>query len=397
MPLDAVAGEDEQDLAAAFRQLTQRLRARPRSAPPPAAVAVLPPVAPMVPEAVAPPLPVKPQPPDPGESAAALLDIIWGAIDLLPQERALVNDALLLLVPRLTERQLISVADRLSGMDAPPPLLAARLIRDPRFEVAAPLLERNAHLSDRDIMAAAGPSDSVKLRIIARRRSLSPQLSSYVAASGDLAAVQLLLRNPGAELFFSTFMEVCELAVHHAVLQVPLTARADLPLPAAFELFWCLPPELRRVILSRFLTDSVTLNRIIAIITASELAGPPVDGEAVSAPDLDAALAALTGGRQAEAVQSFARLAGLAEATAQRILADVTGEPLAALLKALGISRAGFMEVTAQLRAEGWAIDGQASGNLQAVFDGLSGNKARTLLIYWDWFTRKAGPYAPQG
>ena len=30
----------------------------------------------------------------------------------------------------------------------------------------------------------------------------------------------------------------------------------------------------------------------------------------------------------------------------------------------------------------------------KAVFDSLSFTKARVLLLYWDWFTRKAGPYA---
>ena len=32
---------------------------------------------------------------------------------------------------------------------------------------------------------------------------------------------------------------------------------------------------------------------------------------------------------------------------------------------------------------------------LQAIFEGLSFNKARILLTYWDWYIRKAGPYAP--
>lgn len=384
------AGEDGTDLADAFRQLTQRLKARPRlprhaeDPPPPD------------PQEAAPLRPVKAPPPDPGESVSALLDIIWGAIDLLPQERSMVSDALLLLAPRLNERQLVSLSERLSGMDAPPPLLAARLIRDPRFEIAGPLLEKNAHLSDRDMMAAVGPADSEKLKVISRRRTISPMLSEHVVASGDLGALQILLRNPGAELLFSTYMQVCALAAEHAALQVPLTTRTDLPLPVALELFWCLPPELRRVILSRFLTDSVTLNRIIAILTASGQAEAAPDTEPLPVADLDAALAALTSGRQTEAVGMFSPLAGITEATAWRIVSDATGEPLAALLKVLGVSRAGFTEVTAQLHARGWTIDSQTGGNLQAVFDGLSSNKARTLLIYWDWFTRKTGPYAPQ-
>jgi uncharacterized protein (DUF2336 family) len=388
--------DDGVDLADAFRELTRRLKERRRperqvqdAPPPPVLVETVPPPPPSPP-------PVKPAPPDPGESVSALLDIIWGAIDLLPQERSMISDALLLLAPRLTERQLVSLSERLSGMDAPPPLLVARLIRDPRLEVAGPLLEKNAHLSDRDVVAAVGLADSEKLKLICRRRSISPAVSDHVVASADLEALQILLRNPGSDLFFSTYMQLCAIAAEHPVLRGLLTTRTDLPLPVALELFWCLPPELRRVILSRFLTDSVTLNRIIAIVTASDVVETSADAEPQAAGDLDAAIAALTSGRQEAAVQMFSRLAGITEATALRIVSDATGEPLAALLKLLGLSRAGFTEVTAHLNGEGWTNAGQTAANLQAVFDGLSASKARSLLIYWDWFTRKLGPYAPQ-
>jgi hypothetical protein len=30
---------------------------------------------------------------------------------------------------------------------------------------------------------------------------------------------------------------------------------------------------------------------------------------------------------------------------------------------------------------------------LHAQFDGMSFNKARMLLAYWDWATRKTGPF----
>jgi uncharacterized protein (DUF2336 family) len=404
MPLDAAAtaaggdhpdarpdGSGDADLAEAFRLLTQRLRAMPR--PPRKAVEV---VLAVPPEEPPPPRRVRPPPPDPGESVALLLEIIWGAIDLLPQERAMVSDALLLLAPRLNDRQLVALADRLSGMDSPPPLLAAQLILDERLEVSGPLLEKNAHLSDRDMIAAAGADQPEKLRVIARRRSLSPVLSDHLVETGDIAALLQLLRNPGAEFFFSTYMRLCDLAGQHPALQVPITTRPDLPLPVALELFWRLPSDLRRVILTRFLTDSTILNRIIAIVLASEPEETPPEDGGIPAADLDTAVAALAAGRREDAARDFAVLAGIAGETARRIIEDVTGEPLAALLKTLGVSRSRFMEIMAQLTRAGWAPPGQETQDLQAVFDALSGNKARTLLIYWDWFTRRTGPYAPQ-
>jgi two-component system cell cycle sensor histidine kinase PleC len=89
-------------------------------------------------------------------------------------------------------------------------------------------------------------------------------------------------------------------------------------------------------------------------------------------------------------------LAGIGTATVRRILSDPHGEPAAVLLKALGISRGRFVEAMDRLRALAAQPDERASPQLQSVFDGLSFNKARVLLSYWDWATRKAGPYAPR-
>ena len=74
------------------------------------------------------------------------------ATGLLPQERALAADTLLLLLPRMPVRQLVRLAERVAIMDNPPPLLVAKLIRDPRPEIMAPVLERSANICDRDMI-----------------------------------------------------------------------------------------------------------------------------------------------------------------------------------------------------------------------------------------------------
>ncbi len=67
------------------------------------------------------------------------------------------------------------------------------------------------------------------------------------------------------------------------------------------------------------------------------------------------------------------------------------------LLKALGYPRSKFEELLSMLRnGEAQLIRADRKiEELQAIFDGLSFNKARILLTYWDWYVRKAGPYAP--
>ena len=323
-------------------------------------------------------------------SASALLDIMWGALDLPPQERTLAGDALLLLLPHLTARELAMLAERVAAMDSPPPMLLSRLIRDPRPEIGGVVLERTPKLSDEDVIAAASWADTERLRLLARRRSVPALLSDHLVSSGDLLSLLALLRNSGAEISFHSFLRLAALAGEHPSLRAPLAMRPDLPLAVALELFWVLPPELRRVVMTRYLSDSVTLGRILGAAASRD--APP------TAAAFEAALRPLFAGNREAAAANLAELAGISREAVLRILGDAEGEALVALCKALGLSRSRFEDALDRLRAgTGLLRAGRASEELKAVFDGLSFNKARVLLTYWDWFMRKAGPYAPAG
>lgn len=338
-----------------------------------------------------------------GELALRLLDMMSGtAGNALPQERALAADTLLRILPRIPVKQLLTVVERVAIMHAPPPLLVAKLIRDPRPEVVAPLLERCMHITDQDLMAAASEGDIAKQRMIARRRVLSPMLADHLIGLGDPSVVLTMIRNPGASFSHDAFYDLAGMASKHHALLAPLTTRADLPPPVAFELFWYVPQELRRFILSRFLTDSENLNKILRI-TLSTHQGP--EGEA-PAPDekfpdrelVDAAVGHAAAYRLDEAARALSDIGGISIDTAMRILADREGEPLTVLLKALGYARGKFAETMDSLRKSEAGIlrSDRVIDELQSLFDSLSFNKARILVTYWDWFVRQAGPYAPR-
>ena len=221
-----------------------------------------------------------PAPPDPGEAASALLDIVWGAVDLPPQERSMAGDTLLLLLPKLSARDLGMLAERIAAMDQPQPLLVSRLVNDPRPEVGGVVLERSAHLDQADMLAACHDGDHERLRLLARRRHVPAALADRLVDSGDLLCQLALLRNPGADISFRSFLRLSQVAGEHPGLQVPLALRTDLPLAVALDLLWRLPPELRRVVIARFLSDSVTLGRILAIGLAAGGTPLPPDGAA---------------------------------------------------------------------------------------------------------------------
>jgi hypothetical protein len=96
------------------------------------------------------------------------------------------------------------------------------------------------------------------------------------------------------------------------------------------------------------------------------------------------------------AVWHLSEIGGICEETGRRILSDAEGEPLAVLLKSLGLSRTRFGEAVERLSQPPAALlrPGRSLTDLQSIFDQLSFNKARVLLTYWDWAAQQTGPYA---
>lgn len=335
---------------------------------------------------------------DTAELARSLLEMMSsGGVSALPQERALAADTLLRLVPRIPLQALVAIGERVAIMEHPPERLVARLIRDPRIEVAGPLLERCTHLSDQDLANAIAEHNPAKQRLIARRRVLSSSLSDLIVAADEPSAVLTLVRNPGAALSHDSFYRLADHAMRHHAVLAPLTTRADLPAPVAFEIFWLVPAELRRYILSRFLTDSETLNKILKITLAMQAqdgdTGEPKFPEKAA---IDRISGLVLAGSVAEASEAIAVAGGICQDTAGRIITDRDGEPLTILMKALGMPRSRFEEFIDQVRTsdDGHLRPDRNTAELQSIFDSMSFNKARILLTYWDWAVQKTGPYA---
>lgn len=322
----------------------------------------------------------KPQTEDPeaGRHAHVLLDIMaMPTVGSLPQERALANDMLLRLIPRMPLRSLRHLAERVCLMGSPSQMLVRRLINDQRIEVSGPLLEQSMVVDDSDLIAVVAGNNPAKLKLMARRRVVSPALSEALIRSNHVETLLNLLRNPGASFSIESMWRLTRVAAGHPVLQAPLVTRQDTPSPIVFQLFWQLPSELRRYVLSRFLTDSETISRILTMNAES-------DGAQRSHADLSL-LSKLEAIPPGEAGAIYASLVHVSRETGDRIAEDPGGEALTVALKAAGLTRAQFAGIV-EKRADAEA--------LKAIFDTLSFNKARVLLTYWDWAARRTGPYA---
>jgi uncharacterized protein (DUF2336 family) len=334
---------------------------------------------------------------DLAELTRSLLDMMAaGNASGLPQERALAADTLLRMVPRLELKPMIMVAQRLAMMDAPPNLLVSRLIRDPRVEIAGPLLEECSHITDKDLEQIVEEGESDKLRMIGRRRKLSRPISDALIKSGDPSVVLTLVRNMEAEISHGGFESLLVLCENHPELLAPLATRQDLAAPFAFEMFWLAPAQLRRFILSRFLTDSETLTKILKI---TKLANSDADaeGEPMSQFVLLEALERAARGHTEVAAEELSHVMQVSSATVARILGDLQGEALIVMLKTAGYPRSSLPGLLKRLQdAEMPLISRERDvTELQSMFETLSFNKARILLTYWDWSQSKTGPYAP--
>lgn len=330
------------------------------------------------------------------ELARALLDLMASGSGL-PQERSLAADTLLRMVPKLDLPTLKILSARLSIMENPPPLLVAWLIRDPQLEVSAPLLENCNFITEPDLQTVVAAGEPAKLALIARRRHISGTLSDALIAAGDGPAMLQLLRNEAAVINHDGFVALLKAAASDHALLAPLVNRKEISAAHAFEAFWLCPPELRRLVLSRFLTDSEALGRILRITLSTRVNSGKGRPESSSQIVLLEALERAIRGNIGQAVTEIANALQLKSSTVMRILKDSGGEPLIVLLKAAGYPRSAVPGLLVRINeASSQFVKPERSvDELQSMFETLSSNKARILLIYWDWAQARIGPYAP--
>jgi hypothetical protein len=318
-----------------------------------------------------------------GEVVRLLLDIMARpATAAQPQERAMAADILCRLVPRLPDKFVKAICDRVALMREPPAPLLSSLFAHGDTTLVAPLLE-SAAIGELELERVVATGDLGRIRLIARRRVLPQGLVARLVASDDPAVLLAVLRNPGAELSVDVFRKLANATKTCPVLQAPLMTRSETPPAIAFDLFFDLPPELRRYVLTRFLADSSTIGRMLKIVATIDRDNHIAPAKA----DLARIVEALALGDRAEAARLLVGAAGLPLEAAQVILADTGGEPLTITCKAIGMSRKDFAICLERQKAGGapQLSQGRDPAELQRLFDSLSYNKAKVLLTYWSW------------
>jgi uncharacterized protein (DUF2336 family) len=234
------------------------------------------------------------------------------------------------------------------------------------------------------------------LRMVARRRKLTRPISDALIKSGDPSVVLTLVRNKEAEISHDGFQSLLVLCERNEELLAPLATRHDFQAPSAFELFWLAPAQLRRFILSRFLTDSETLTKILKITMATQTEDD-AEVEPLSQHALLEGLEQAARGHIEIAAEELSVIMQVSPATMTRILGDLQGEAIVIMLKAAAYPRSAVSGLLKRMQDADLPLitrDREIS-DLQTMFETMSFNKARILLTYWDWAQGKTGPYAP--
>lgn len=325
---------------------------------------------------------------------------------LTPQERWIVADVLDEMLRTAEPAMRARVAERLAEQGDAPPLLLRRLALD-AYEIAAPIIERSQALTDFDMMEIARKGELKHRIALARRESVSETVTAALTASGDVQVLTVLLRNEGARIAPQSMDHLVRLASEHANISRQLIRRPELRPAQAFALFWEVDHDQRRMILERFAVGRTILQEAaedVFPLAAREAEPDPLVMRALTYIDrrqrnrqandtssyggLEGVVEQAVKGFSPALMQEAARLANIQLSLMERLVEDLSGEPLGVLAKATGLSRKHL----SYLRLGAGHEDGSAgAANAELVFDILSVDKAQTVLRYWDWSFQRAG------
>lgn len=322
-------------------------------------------------------------------------------------ERSVVGDLLVDVLRTASTDERRRVAERLAPLGELPDALKRMLLRD-EPEVARPLLEECAALSDADLIGCARDAGLEHRLMMAARRGLSEVVTEALFNWAEEAVIAAVLRNDTARLPQSAIESVIALSRQAPALCALILRRPELRPSGAYVMFWWCGAEERRIILQRFAVSREVMQSSVEdvfALAAEEGWSDPVARKALQfierrqrnraavarSPyaDLEAAVAAAgAGGLTRELVAEIGYLSGIKPLTSAKIMGDAGGEPLAILCKATGLARRDLAALWRAMRRPETTPDGTEHPDwrrVQTIYEMLAVDRAQTVLRYWNW------------
>jgi uncharacterized protein (DUF2336 family) len=347
----------------------------------------------------------------PSKARAALLKRLADVV-CLPStrvnafERAMTAD---LLVEMLREAELeerARVSRRLAHLTEIPHSLVRLLLRDD-IEVARPLLEDCASLSETDLVRCAREASLEHRRLTAVRRGVGELLAEALIDAAEPPVIEALLKNDTARLSQPAIESVVALSREHGRYVGLLLRRPELRPSHAYIMFWWAGAEDRRTVLQRFAVSREVLQDAasdVFSVMADEGWQDPLARKALQFIErrqrnraaierseyasLDSAIERHQTGLTRRSVEEISYMSGLKPSTGAKIFMDGGGEPLAVLCKATGLPKSALRQLWRGLRRPELDAEGRTLPGLERVlwaYDAIAVDRAQTVLRYWNW------------
>jgi uncharacterized protein (DUF2336 family) len=238
------------------------------------------------------------------------------------------------------------LADEIKHLTCVPKPVIATLANDVEEIVAAPILEYSPLLSDTDLTEIiAGARAEFALGAIARRRSVSHDVSDAIIGTLDIPAVAALLANPKASIREKTLEKLVESAEGIDTLHQPLVLRSELSERTVRRLAGFVGAGLLDILSRRCnLNDdtSLLLQRQLRFRLGESNAAPAADqAPPFASPDLmldmEYIMEAIRTGKKDDVFASLASLAKVPLATVRRIIDSRSAKAVIALVWKAGL------------------------------------------------------------
>lgn len=261
-----------------------------------------------------------------------------------------IHDLTIATLERLARDQVPRVrailAQEIKTLDCIPKFIVLTLAKDLDALVAAPILEYSPLLSDTDLMEIVATAQVEEvLAAVAKRKTVSVELSEAIVSSLDIPAIAALLANPNAKIREKTLDDIAAQAEKIQSWHVPLTLRADLSKRAIWRIASFVGAGLIEQLVSRYGLDDDTKTQLNKELRARlhETDKPENIGGEHAAREVAAAKAsgkldegfvdaAANSGQRDTVILALAALGNVPEATVRKIFASRSAKAVTALV-----------------------------------------------------------------
>jgi len=314
------------------------------------------------------------------------------------REEELVNELIDQLLQNRDPTVRAQLVNKFAGAVHMPRRMAASLACD-TIDIAERILIGNTSLTDEDLVTVIETQGGDHAKAIAQRARINEAVADALVTTGDVGVMKLVAENLGAKLSVDAVALVANAARFSADLRDPIMKRPEMTAEVASRLYWWISQELRRYALRRFGISTTQINETLAKTIDEFLNHYTLDRSNDVAMEQ---VADWLNERQAISIQILpqvlrlghyrlfnillSRLSGLTLQLVDTITTETGGRGLAAVCRAVGVDKAGFVSLfllSRGARSGEQIVHPRELSQALLAFDRLSPALAQELLRSW--------------